>query len=397
MPAVTSAADRVKPRCAVFNTCGGCSQQHVSGSAQLRNKQSLLRQHMREIAGVEPESYTQLPALTGPLWNYRRKARLAVRFVRGKGCVLVGFREKIGKYVTVMDDCEILAPGLAELIRPMRIMLDSLEARESIPQIEVAAGEAADDPCRPETALVLRHLRPLARSDLSRIMEFAVQWNLQMYLQPAGVDSVHRLYPRQGSNRLHYHLPDYGLRLAFHPMDFLQVNAAVNRSAVARVMDLLQLEPGDRVLDLFCGLGNFTLPIATRCAKVTGVEGSSDMVARAGENARVNGLENIGFFTADLHRWNTDAPWASGPYDKVLLDPPRSGALETIPLIAAGGARRLVYVSCNPESLARDARELRRRNYDLKSAGVMDMFPHTSHIESVAMFELSHAPPSGRK
>ena len=386
-PTMTSAPDPVTARCAVFDICGGCSRQDIESGAQLREKQSLLQRRLREIAGFEAETYQTLPPVTGPVWNYRRKARLAARMVRRKGRVLVGFREKRGKHVTVMGDCEVLAPGLAELIRPLGVLLDGLAAREAIPQIEVASGEAPDQPFRPEAALVLRHLRPLDPGDLNRLTEFAVRWNLQMYLQPAGVDSVHRLYPRHGSERLHYHLPEFGLRLAFHPMDFLQVNAAVNRRAVRLVTDLLALEPEDRVLDLFCGLGNFSLPIAGRCARVTGIEGSAEMVARAEENARANGIENTRFLAADLYRWNTEAPWAAEPWSKVLLDPPRSGALETIPLIAAGGAKKLVYVSCNPETLARDARELARSGFHLKSAGVMDMFPHTLHIEAVALFE----------
>ena len=386
-PAMTSAPDPVTPRCAVFDVCGGCSRQDIDSGAQLRDKQSLLQRHLRETAGIEAGTYRTLPPVTGPVWNYRRKARLAVRMVRRKGRVLVGFREKRGNYVTVMDDCEVLAPGLAELVRPLGVLLDGLAAREAIPQIEVAAGEAADSPFRPEVALVLRHLRPLDQGDLNRLTRFAARWNLQMYLQPAGIDSVHRLYPRHGPERLYYHLPEFDLRLAFHPMDFLQVNAAINRRTARMVTDLLELGSEDRVLDLFCGLGNFSLPIASRCAGVTGIEGSAEMVERAEENARVNGLENTRFHTADLYRWNTEAPWAAEPYTKVLLDPPRSGALETIPLITASGARRLVYVSCNPESLARDARELARRGFHLKSAGVMDMFPHTLHIEAVALFE----------
>ncbi|MYA66283.1 MAG: methyltransferase domain-containing protein [Gammaproteobacteria bacterium] len=384
---MTPAPDPVTPRCAVFEVCGGCSRQDIESGAQSREKQSTLQRHLRESAGIEPDTYELLPPVTGPQWNYRRKARLAVRMVRRKGRVLVGFREKRGNYVTVMEDCEVLAPGLAELIRPLRVLLDGLAARETIPQIEVAAGEAAEHRFRPEAALVLRHLRPLDPGDLHRLTEFAVRWNLQMYLQPGGVDGVHRIYPRHGPERLYYHLPEFGLRLAFHPMDFLQVNAAVNRRAVRLVTDLLALGPEDHVLDLFCGLGNFSLPIAGLCAGVTGIEGSADMVARAEENARANGLENTRFFTADLYRWNTETPWAAQAYTRVLLDPPRSGALETVPLIAAGGARKLVYVSCNPESLARDARELTRRGFHLKSAGVMDMFPHTLHIEAVALFE----------
>lgn len=393
---MTVVSDLATPRCAVFDVCGGCGRQDIESGAQVRDKQSLLRRHLRETAGIEPESHNALPPVTGPVWNYRRKARLAVRMVRRKGRVLVGFREKRGNYVTVMDACEVLAPGLAELVRPLRVLLDGLAARATIPQIKVAAGEAFNHPFRPEVALVVRHLRPLAAGDLDQLAAFAAQWNLQMYLQPAGIDSVHRLYPRHGPERLYYHLPEFGLRLAFHPMDFVQVNAAINRRAVRLVTELLELEAEDRVLDLFCGLGNFSLPLASRCAAVAGVEGNAQMVARAEENAKANAIGNAGFFTADLHRWNTEAPWAADPYTKILLDPPRSGALETIPLIAATGARKLVYVSCNPQTLARDARELARRGFHLKSAGVVDMFPHTLHVEAVALFERPQTRSSGQ-
>ncbi len=379
-----------RPRCAAFGTCGGCSAQQLDGAEQLRAGERLLAGHLRDLAGLEPDRYEWLPPLTGPRWNYRRKARLAVRVVPRKGGALVGFREQRGGRVTVMNDCETLAPPLARLIRPLRALLNELDARAAIPQIEVAAGEGGEASRHAEAALVVRHLQPLTRADRSLLVEFARQWNLQVYLQAAGPASVHGLHPRQGQGegRLHYHLPEFALRFAFHPLDFVQVNAEVNRRAASLVVELLAIEAGDRVLDLFCGLGNFSLPLASRGAAVTGVEGSATMVERARGNARANGLEGqTRFFAADLHRWNSSADWASGPYDKILLDPPRSGALESVALIAASGARRLVYVSCNPESLARDARELGRRGYDLKSAGVMDMFPHTSHVESVAMFE----------
>ncbi len=355
---------------------------------QLADKQALLQRELAELAGIEPESYQLLPPVTGPQWNYRRKARLTARLVRRKGGVLVGFREKRGGFVTDVKDCEVLVAPLAALIRPLRALLDGMTAREAIPQVEAAAGEAhASGECT-RAALVLRHMRPLGRDDLQRLSAFAARWGLQVYLQPGGVDSVRRLYPRSGPERLHYHLPKFGLRLAFHPMDFLQVNAVVNRRATDLVSELLDLREHDRLLDLFCGLGNFSLPLATRCERVTGIENSREMVARAMENAAANGITNAGFITADLYRKHPLAlPQPPESYNRILLDPPRSGALETIPLIAASGADRVVYVSCNPESLARDARELRRRGFDLKSAGVMDMFPHTLHVESVAMFE----------
>lgn len=355
---------------------------------QLASKQALLQRKLAELAGIEPESYNLLPPLAGPQWNYRRKARLAVRLVRRKGGVLVGFREKRGGFVTDMKDCEVLVAPLAALLRPLRTLFNGMTAREAIPQVEAAAGEAhASGECT-RAALVLRHMRPLGRDDLQRLGAFAARWDLQVYLQPGGVDSVRRLYPRSGPERLHYHLPKFGLRLAFHPMDFLQVNAVVNRRAIDLVSELLDLREHDRLLDLFCGLGNFSLPLATRCERVTGIENSREMVARATENAAANGITNAGFIAADLYRKHPPAlPQPPESYNRILLDPPRSGALETIPLIAASGADRIVYVSCNPESLARDARELRRRGFDLKFAGVMDMFPHTLHVESVAMFE----------
>ncbi len=355
---------------------------------QLADKQALLQRELAELAGIEPESYQLLPPVTGPQWNYRRKARLTARLVRRKGGVLVGFREKRGGFVTDMKDCEVLVAPLAALIRPLRALLDGMAAREAIPQIEVSAGESdAGGECS-QSAIVLRHMRPLGQDDLQRLSEFAVRWRLQIYLQPGGVDSVRRLYPRSGPERLHYHLPKFGLRLAFHPMDFLQVNAVVNRRAIDLVSELLDLRKHDRLLDLFCGPGNFSLPLATRCGHVTGIENSGEMVARAVENAQANGITNAGFIAADLYRKHPLAlPQPPESCNRILLDPPRSGALETIPLIAASGADRVVYVSCNPESLARDARELRRRGFDLKSAGVMDMFPHTLHVESVAMFE----------
>ena len=360
---MTLALEAARPRCAVFPVCGGCGLQDVEPNAQLAQKAETLRQHLRELANIEPGSYQMLPPVTGPHWNYRRKARLAVRMVRRKGGVLVGFRERRKNYVTDMHACEVLAPGLAELIRPLRVLLNGLAARETIPQIEAAVGETDAESFRPVVALVLRHLRPLAAADAMRLREFAAHWNLHLYLQPAGVDSVRRLYPDQGPDELYYHLPEFNLRMAFHPMDFLQVNAAVNRRAARLVTDLLALAPEDHVLDLFCGLGNFSLPLARGCASVTGVEGGKDMVARAEHNARANGLNNVSFFAADLQGWNLEAPWALRRYQKVLLDPPRSGALETIPLVKKVGARRLVYVSCNPKSFARDALELTRGGF----------------------------------
>lgn len=387
---LNAAAERVTPPCVYAGQCGGCSLQHLDSDAQLEFKQSVLLEHINQATGLESGEFALLPQLKSQTRHYRRKARLAVRVVQKKGGVLVGFREKYSSFITDMQDCQVLVSEVAELISPLRGLLNELQARHAIPQIEVAVGERgpAAEPLK-QVALVFRHLQPLPESDSGRLAEFCMEHEIHCYLQPGGTDTVHRIYPESTgtAERLHYYLPDQDLALAFHPMDFTQVNGEVNREIVGRAVELLCVQPDENVLDLFCGLGNFTLPLARKAASVVGVEGSEEMVRRGSENAANNGLENTSFAAADLSKSIKDHGWAQSSYDKILLDPPRSGALEIINEIAALGASRIVYISCNPITLARDAAVLRENGYELKSAGVMDMFPHTTHVESMAVFE----------
>jgi 23S rRNA (uracil1939-C5)-methyltransferase len=326
--------------------------------------------------------------LTAGTSHYRRKARLAVRYVQKKGGALVGFREKHSSFITVMDDCKVLVAEVARLIPALKELISNFNSAADIPQIEMAAGEIEVTESAPlQVALVFRHLTPLEPVDLDALLAFAAQHQLHCYLQPAGPDSVHRVYPQQGEDRLEYFLPAFDLRLQFHPMDFTQVNGPINRQIVSRVIDLMAVQPGQKVLDLFCGLGNFTLPLARQGCQVTGVEGSDAMVKRGYENGALNALSNMAFYCADLSKPFVDEAWAQSQYHKLLLDPPRSGALEVVQQIQKLAPEQIVYVSCNPATLARDSAELLVQGYRLKSAGVMDMFPHTNHVESMAVFD----------
>ena len=334
-------------------------------------------QNLTRIGKVEPDEFWE--PLTGELWGYRRKARLSVRYVRKKERVLVGFRERYGRFVADMQECHVLDARIASQLPGLSTLIHSLEARRTIPQIEVACG---DDTC----ALVFRNLETLVDSDLEKLRAYARESGIAILLQPGGPATVHNLEPAEV--QLSFAFPDYGLELEFGPSDFIQVNADMNRKMVRRAIELLQPGPGDRILDLFCGLGNFTLPVATCAAEVVGVEGDQELVNKGRANAERNGLENAFFHAADLNEEPGAAPWLSQPYDKVLVDPPRSGAEFILPHVAASGARRLVYVSCHPASLARDAGILvHEHGFRLKGAGVMDMFPHTGHVESIALFE----------
>ncbi len=369
--------DRIEPRCPHFGQCGGCSLQHLDPARQIEAKHQALVQNLDRIGKVSPDSFWE--PLTGPLWGYRSKARLSVRYVHKKERVLVGFRERYGRFVADMQTCFVLDERIASRLEDLSGLVFSLDARRTVPQIEVACG---DERC----ALVFRHLEPLSDGDLAKLRAFAVESGIAVLLQPAGPDSIHCLEP--GGVDLQYSLPDFDVLLAFGPSDFIQVNREMNRRMVHRAVELLDPAAGDRVLDLFCGLGNFTLPIARRAGQVVGVEGDRELVRRAGENARRNGLDNVIFHAADLNEDPGSAPWLKQPYDKVLLDPPRSGAEFILPHVAASGAKRLVYVSCHPASLARDAGILvHEHGFRMLGAGVMDMFPHTGHVESIALFE----------
>ncbi len=369
--------DRVAPRCAHFNLCGGCSLQHFEPGAQVEAKQQMLVEQLQRIGKVEAQQI--LPPLFGPRWGYRHKARLGVRFVKAKGRVLVGFREKHSSFIVDMQRCEVLHPAVGERILDIATLVQSLQACRLMPQVEVAVGDGV-------AALIFRHLEPLSEEDSGRLAVFGEQTGLHVYLQPKGPDTVHLLWPEQ--SQLSYRLPDFDLEFLFLPTDFTQINSELNRAMVRQALALLDPRPDERVLDLFCGIGNFSLPLARLAEEVIGVEGDAGLVQRAGENAARNNVENVTFHIADLTRDMTKASWSAGGFDKMLLDPPRSGALEILPQLAELEAGKIVYVSCNPATLARDAGELVNTwGYRLISAGVMDMFPHTAHMESIALFE----------
>jgi len=374
---IKSSPDRVAARCPHFGTCSACSIQHLGQDAQLAFKQQAMLKHLQQQGRVSPESI--LPPLSADRWNYRRKARLSVRYVRAKGRVLVGFRERDGRFVADMHECHVLTTPVAEQLTRLSELIATLDAVETIPQIEVTCG---DEQC----ALIFRHLEPLSEPDREALRGFATETGLAVLLQPKGPDTVQALEP--GRPDLRYALPDYDVDYQFEALDFIQVNGSLNRLMVRQALELLQLRAQDRVLDLFCGLGNFTLPLARSCRQVTGVEGDGGLVKRAIYNAQRNGLDNVAFVQADLYADHREGCSVAGHFQKILLDPPRSGAGQVLPLIAASGATRVVYVSCNPETLGEDAGKLvHEYGFRLKAAGIMDMFPQTSHIESMALFE----------
>jgi 23S rRNA (uracil1939-C5)-methyltransferase len=374
---LTPAPQRVEPRCPVFGVCGGCSLQHMDSAAQIGMKQETLADVLRRIGKVEPARW--LDPLAAGHWGYRRKARLGVRWVAKKGRVLVGFRERGAAFVTDMSRCDVLHPSVGTRIADLAALIETLDIRERVPQIEVAQG---DDP----VVLIFRVLDPPTPADLARLSDFGAATGLRVYLQPGGMDSIRPL-PEQGVD-LHYTLPAHGVRIAFEPTDFTQVNLELNRLMLDRALALLDPQPDEQVLDLFCGLGNFTLPLARRAARVVGVEGEAGLVERARRNAQANGIENAEFHCTDLYGDLQPAPWRRERFQKVLIDPPRSGAWEVLDAIAETGAHRLLYVSCYPSTLARDAERLvNGHGYRFAAAGAMDMFPHTAHVEAMALFE----------
>ena len=374
---VTPSADRVEPKCAHFGVCGGCSLQHYAPAAQLAAKQQELADNLQRIAKVTPQSW--LSPIEGPVWRYRRRARLGAKFVIKRGRVLVGFRERAKPYIAALERCEILAAPLDGLITPLSDLLTGMAAKDSIPQIEAAV--------TPElTLLVFRHLAALSEFDLAALREFEQAHGVRIYLQSGGVESIVPLVGQAAP--LRYSLANEGLTFEFEPTDFVQINAAVNETLVSCAVELLQIGPEDRVLDLFCGLGNFTLALARKARSVVGVEGDAGLVARARRNAELNGLANASFQVANLFDAEAGQSAFQGGYTRVLLDPPRAGALEVLPRVAATGAPRIVYVSCHPGTLARDVGVLcHDLGYRLQSAGVIDMFPHTNHVESMAVLE----------
>jgi len=371
-----ASAARVVPRCPHFGVCGGCLLQHLSPAAQLAAKESELRDALARVARVAPARW--LSPLEGPHWGYRRRARLGAKFVRKKGTVVVGFRERAAPLIAQLRSCDVLAPPAGALIAPLAALLTELSIRERVPQIEVAV--AANG-----TALVLRVLEAPPPADVARLEAFAADHGVRLFLQPGGLDSVRELGVPAAP--LHYRLPRFDVELQFAPTDFIQVNAAVNEALVERALELLELTPAARVLDLYCGLGNFSLPLARRAAQVVGVEGDAALVARARGNARHNGLGNAEFHVADLAAPpDASLPWMRHRYSHVLLDPPRTGARAVLAALSGMAPQRLLYISCHPGSLARDLGVLvHEHGFALAAAGVVDMFPHTAHVESLAL------------
>jgi 23S rRNA (uracil1939-C5)-methyltransferase len=370
---------RVRPRCVHFGTCGGCAMQHVEAGAQVAAKQRVLEDNLARIGKVRPESI--LAPVHGPAWGYRHRARISVHYVAKKGGALVGFRERKSSFVADIRSCEVLPPAVSALIVPLREFFTTLAGRERMPQVELAVGESV-------TVLVLRHLEPIVPEDAAKLRAFADRHGIQWWLQPKGPETAHPFHPVDAP-ALDYRLPEFGLAIGFRPTEFTQVNAAVNRVLVKRAVDLLDPRPGERVGDLFCGLGNFTLAIASRGATVVGMEGSASLTARGEDNARANGLADLAsFLTYDLYTDAAGALARLGRVDKLLIDPPRDGAMEICKALPDEGApSRIVYVSCSPSTLARDAGVLVNvKGYRLVAAGVVNMFPHTGHVESIALF-----------
>ena len=374
-----SSEDRVEPPCPHFAVCGGCSLQHIATDVQIELKQKALLDHLQHLASIQPEIL--LAPLTGPTTGYRHKARLGVKYVEKKGKVLVGFREKSSSLLADLSVCKVLHPSVGERLEELGLLIMGLDARKSIPQIEVAVSESV-------ASLIFRHLEPLSDNDKQRLTTFSQENNLDILLQPGGPDSIEPLWP-EDPQPLHYIIDNHDVRIEFKPSDFIQVNPLINQQMIDRALEFMDITDSDSVLDLFCGLGNFTLPMAKQANKVTGVEGAEVMVAKARDNAAINQINNVEFFAADLSKDLSGYPWLNHSYDKILLDPPRSGAMEMLAHLKALKARRIVYVSCNPVTLARDANVLVNDfGYRLSAAGVMDMFPHTAHVESIAVFDL---------
>lgn len=370
-------AHRDRPCCEHFHLCGGCRFQHLNPEAQRQRKERFFDRALA-AQGVSPPR-RWYPAISGSHSGYRRKARLGVKFVPGKGGALVGFREKRGRFIADIQRCKILVRSVGERIHLLRELVTGLNARDRIPQIEIAAGDGA-------TALVVRHLDPLSVADRDALREFARNHRLTVYLQSGGIETIVPLWP-QDPPPLRYRIPEFNLELEFEPADFIQVNAAVNLGLVGRAVGWLDPAPSDRVLDLYCGMGNFSLALGRRAGSVTGVEASAKLVAAARRNARSNAVANARFEVADLDNPDQVAEALSGEYSGLLLDPPRSGAACVVERLASPYPSRIVYVSCSPESFARDAAVITRRHgYRLESAGIVDMFPHTRHVEVMGLF-----------
>lgn len=372
-------SQRVTPQCVNFGNCGGCSLQHLDARAQVAAKQRVLEDNLCHIGKVSAGQ--MLSPIHGPAWGYRRRARMTARYVFKKGGSLIGFHEKRSSFVADMMSCEVLPPHISKLLPLLRELVGKLSIRERMPQIEVACGDAAD-------VLVLRVLEPPSEADKAHLKAFANMHSVHLYLQPKGPDTAYPFWPETPAD-LFYTLPEFNVKMPFFPTEFTQVNHDVNRVLVHRALALLAPQPGERVADMFCGIGNFSLPIARSGAYVTGIEGSAALVKRAAENAAFNGLSaNAQYGTMDLFKIDAAAFAAMGSFERMLIDPPRDGAAELVKSLIAAPPRRIVYVSCNPSTLARDASMLvHEQGYVLSAAGVVNMFPHTAHVESIAVFD----------
>lgn len=372
---------RITPICPHFGRCGGCNLQHLQADEQIRLKQQVLASHFQHFAGIEPEQW--LPALRSTREDYRRKARIGVRYLPQKQQLMVGFRERQSNRLTPIEHCSVLDHELSQALPELKLLLESLKGKAAIGHIELAMGDR-------EVALLVRHTEKMSTWDVNQLKQFALQKQWQLYLQPGTAESLRRVDDPAAAMRLHYLLDDFDVEFGFSPLDFTQVNSTVNPQMVKLACELLDLQKGERVLDLFCGLGNFSLPLA-RCVgesgQVVAVEGSDDMVQRGRENAQRNHMSNVSFYSQDLTKDFSRHSWANQGFDALLIDPPRSGAEQVMQYIPQFGATRIVYVSCNPATLARDAGILVQHGYQLKKAGVMDMFTHTGHVESIALFE----------
>jgi 23S rRNA (uracil1939-C5)-methyltransferase len=375
---VTPSPQRVTAKCPYFGVCGGCTLQHLESRAQVAVKQDQLLQNLDKLGKVRPAAV--LPPVRGPSWGYRRKARLGVRFVPKKGGVLVGFRERRKSFVTPLAYCETLDPRISKLLPSLRDVISGLSCPDRVPQVEVARGDNA-------LAMVFRHLEVLTDRDTDNLKRWGDTQRVQVFLQPGDLDSIHPL-AENNVEPLYYRLDDFGVEIEFGPTDFIQINRDVNRALVNKVVDLLELNPEDRVLDLFCGLGNFTLPIARRADMVTGCEGDPALVERATRNAKHNECDNAVFSCVELNGGQSRAMLEQHQHNKLLMDPPRTGAIEVIKNLGSGAFERIVYVSCNPATLARDTGVMVNvHGFRLTAVGVVDMFPHTQHVESLALFD----------
>jgi len=375
---IKASADRIKPACEYFGACGGCSLQHLRADAQIAAKEKILAENLEHLATVKPEVW--LPPVTGPKWGYRRKARLGVRMVPKKGGVLVGFREKGCSHITSLKHCRILDPRFSAVLPALHDLIAGLSRPDRIPQIEVAAGDT-------DAALVFRHLDPLTENDINLLSGFGQQHQLQVFLQPEGPDSLYILWPKDPTP-LSYDLAEFVIEYQFKATDFTQVNAEINQRMISKALEFLDIQKDEKVLDLFCGLGNFTLPMASRVGSVMGIEADASLIEAAKANAKRNNISNVEFRSANLYELEDELPWGGFQFNKMLLDPPRSGAQAVLERLSVKYPACIVYISCDPATLARDTDILvNKKGYTLLKAGILDMFPQTSHFESIAVFE----------